>query len=132
MKKIMMLFFCFLLGGCVRMPAYMGEDAPSYFQKQAINVVEIQSFIVKGKTTKDQVSQKLGAPNIVTTNSEGEEVWTYMRGNIGMDYGNSYWTGIVAGSNWSKAQLTTNTMQIRITFDKNGIVKDYSAGQGTF
>ena len=132
MKKIIMVVLCFLSAGCVRMPSnYMGAD-PSYFQKQAISVVEIQSFIVKGKTTKDQVSLKLGAPNIVTTNSEGDEVWTYMRGNIGMDYGNSYWTGIVAGSNWSKMQATTNTMQIRVTFDKNGIVKDYFAGQGNF
>jgi outer membrane protein assembly factor BamE (lipoprotein component of BamABCDE complex) len=39
-------------------------------------------FLKKGVTTQSQVIEKLGTPNIITTDSEGREMWTYQQHSI--------------------------------------------------
>jgi hypothetical protein len=122
------------LSGCVQVPNYSPMMNHSMNQANAVqqawmNATEMQAFVVKGKTTKDQILQKIGPPNFETLNSEGEQVWTYARGNIDMGYGNSYWTTGFTGKSGGGATVSTSALQMRFTFGPDSTVKDYWYGR---
>lgn len=46
--------------------------------------VSIQSKLIKGQTTKQQVQEYFGGPASVSFNSDGAEVWSYILANTKM------------------------------------------------
>lgn len=46
-------------------------------QKSNLTVGMIKTEIIEKKTTQTEILELFGSPNMVTTNSKGQEVWTY-------------------------------------------------------
>ena len=81
--------------------------------------------IKKGETTREQVGQLLGAPELVTKNSNGDTIYVYhyMRATAKASTFIPYIGPFVGGANVQQ-QMT------RITFGPDNVVKDYSTTQG--
>lgn len=47
--------------------------------KNTLTTGQVQLTLQKDVTTQEKVLETFGSPNLVTLNSEGEEVWTYQR-----------------------------------------------------
>ena len=74
MKKILFVFiFSILLTGCVTAPEPLTKKNSELTQGM------VQMNLEVGKTTKADVLETFGAPNITTRDSSGNEVWTYQR-----------------------------------------------------
>lgn len=48
-------------------------------EKNRLTTGQVQLTLKKNETTQAEVIEAFGAPNLVTVNSEGEEVWTYQK-----------------------------------------------------
>ena len=74
MKNIFFIFiFSILLTGCVTAPEPLTKKNSELTQGM------VQMSLEVGKTTKSDVIETFGAPNITTRDSSGNEVWTYQR-----------------------------------------------------
>lgn len=89
-----------------------------------------------GVTTKSQVIDHFGPPNITTTNASGREEWVYQRqATVSQSATHSnYWTIILAGGNNSASGFsqTQRTMTLIIAFDKNGTVSNFRSRASQF
>ena len=70
-KLIVVLAGVGMLAGCVIPPSATPTDA-----KNALTTGQVQITLKKDVTTQTEVVEVFGAPNLVTLNSEGVEVWT--------------------------------------------------------
>jgi len=120
-----------LLGGCVQ-----GPSNPVAQRNSALTTGNVELHIKKGVTTKAQVLDAFGAPNITTTDGSGHEVWTYQRSATvsHASSGSSYWTVILAGggSNASGFEQSQRTMTLIIKFNKNDVVSDFRSRYSQF
>lgn len=89
-----------------------------------------------GTTTKSQVIDHFGPPNITTTNGAGQEEWVYQRqATVAQSSAHSnYWTIILAGGNNSASGFsqTQRTMTLVITFNKSGVVSNFRSRASQF
>ena len=77
----------------------------------------VQSSIHVG-ISGGEVQETLGAPNIISKNKGGNEVWTYDRV--------SKETTSRGFLFWSSNESTQRTLTVLITFDENGRVTDFT------
>ena len=56
-----------------------------------------KTTIVKGKTTQNEILTVFGAPNIVTKNKSGNEVWTYDKMSVESGASEVYGSAIIVG-----------------------------------
>lgn len=80
----------------------------------------------KGDTTKTEILQILGSPNIITKNLENDEVWNYDRMSYESTYGSEFGGFIFWGGSRAVSSATTKQFDLIIMFDENDKVKDYS------
>ncbi|MDO9147024.1 MAG: hypothetical protein Q7U52_05075 [Hydrogenophaga sp.] len=135
MRKL--LFVAFLgaaLGGCVLPPAVPVTDS-----KNTLTTGQVQLTLQKDVTTQDQVLETFGSPNLVTLNSEGEEVWTYQRNATVSNSTSSsvYGTVILFGGSTRTSGLeqSSRTMTLIIKFKMiNGLkrVSGFSSRSSSF
>lgn len=124
------VFMALLLTGCAR-PIPQQKNSP-YTQGN------VTLKLKKGVTTMAQVNQVFGAPNIVTQDSNGNQVWIYQKDNVTVrsSGGSSgYFTILIAGvssSSGSSYQTSSRTMTLTIYFDKNGKVRDFKSMSTSF
>jgi hypothetical protein len=103
----------------------------------------VTSKVQKGITTQLEILNLFGAPNISTTDKDGNEVWVYDK--ISTETRQNGWSEaarfssffgvIVAGVGQDEASVktgsshsnSTRTLTVIINFDKDNKVKDYSA-----
>ena len=83
----------------------------------------VQRSIHKG-ISGAEVQEALGAPNIVSKDSEGQEVWTYDKVSKTRASRSFLF--------WSSGESTQRTLTILITFDENGRVLEYIYHQTEF
>ena len=93
----------------------------------------VQKTVYEG-ANQTEIMEALGAPNIITNNSSGREVWTYDRisrevqASSGMvvTWWNpiSWLAGIASGSS-SRSSTTSKSITVLITFDENKRVSDF-------
>ena len=93
----------------------------------------VQKTVYEG-ANQTEIMEALGAPNIITNNSSGREVWTYDRisrevqASSGMvvTWWNpiSWLAGIASGSS-SRSSTTSKSITVLITFDNNKRVSDF-------
>lgn len=92
--------------------------------------------IKKGKTTQEEVLNVFGAPNIVTKDAEGLEVWTYQKfATVSQGtQSDGYATIILAGGSSSSTRFeqTQRTMTLILKFDTNNVVKEFSSRSSEF
>ena len=91
-----------------------------------------KTSIIKGKTTQNEILTVFGAPNIVTKNKTGNEVWTYDK--MSVESGNSevYGTLILVGGSGSRSSSSTRSFTLMIEFDDSDVVRDYSYRSSAF
>jgi outer membrane protein assembly factor BamE (lipoprotein component of BamABCDE complex) len=96
----------------------------------------IEMNLAVGKTTKADVLEKFGAPNITTRDGSGREVWSYQRSaqvtQSSVQAG--YWTIILAGQAGGTSGYGTSSRMITliIKFNDKGIVSDFNSRTADF
>lgn len=111
------------LTGCV-VPLQPVEKA----EPNKLTTGQVQITLKKGETTQAEVLETFGSPNLVTLNSEGDEVWSYQKhATVASASSNSAYATIIllgASTRSSERQQTTRTMTLIIKFrELNGIKK---------
>ena len=96
---ILLIGLGLVLPGCVPAPQPLTE------RNAALTQGNIQMNLVVGQTTKAEVLETFGAPNITTRDGSGREVWTYQRAAQVSQSSNrsGYWTVILGGQSSAAA-----------------------------
>ena len=131
MKKILFVFiFSILLTGCVTAPEPLTKKNSELTQGM------VQMNLEVGKTTKADVLETFGAPNITTRDSSGNEVWTYQRqAQVSQSSsGSGFIFVIIAGKSAEASGFETSSrmMTLIIKFDGNDIVTDFKSRESNF
>ncbi len=100
----------------VGIPLFLMSCAPQS-QADRLTLGMVQSSI-HGGISGGEVQETLGAPNIISKNKDGNEVWTYDRV--------SKETTSRGFLFWSSNESTQRTLTVLITFDENGRVTDFT------
>lgn len=113
----------FLLSGCVSVqPVQQSNLTPGMAKTK----------IIKGQTTQNEVLQVFGAPNIVTKNKSGNEVWTYDKVSVETGTSDVYGTLLIVGGAGSRSSTSARTFTLMIEFDEKDVVKDFSYRSSAF
>ena len=96
----------------------------------------VQLTLRSGVTTKNEVLESFGAPNITTRDSEGKEVWTYQRYGrvIESSRAASYATVLLFGSQQQRGgvESSNRSMTLIITFNDDDIVDSFNSRYSSF
>lgn len=115
--------FLLLFSGCASVqPIQKGNLTPGMAKTK----------IIKGQTTQNEILEVFGAPNIVTKNKSGYEVWTYDKVSVETGTSDVYGTILIAGGVGSRTSTSTRTFTLMIEFDENSVVKDFSYRSSAF
>ena len=128
--RIIAISLLLILVGCVYAPQPLEKRNSSLTQGN------VQMQLKVGKTTKAEVLEIFGSPNVTTRNSSGQEMWTFQRAaQVNQSSSQSgYWTIILAGKN-SKAsgfESSSRIITLIINFDANDLVADFSRRESNF
>ena len=107
-----------------------------------LNQYTIEKSIIKGKTTKQEILNIFGAPNITTKNANyiptieskdtkitmpaavtADETWSYSRSSTDA---NSGWTNLIPVVGLFSMSMSMKMTMLTIYFDKDDIVQDYT------
>ena len=126
MKRLIVLVLIIIVGlsGCV--------TTTQSVQKSNLTAGMAKTKIVKGQTTQNDILEVFGAPNIVTKNKSGNEVWTYDKVSVEKSSSDGYGTILVAGISNNKYSSSARAFVLMIEFDDNDIVKEYSYRSSAF
>ncbi len=120
----------FLTSGCVSNPTPLTD------KNSELTHGNVQMNLIAGKTTKAEVIEVFGSPNITTRDGAGREVWTYQRAAQVQQSSRQegYWTIIFAGrsSQASGFETTSRMITLIIKFDKNDRVVDFRSRTSNF
>ena len=126
------LFFVSLL----LLSACGGNVTPVETRNSSLTQGSVQMNVVVGSTTKAQVLEVFGAPNITTRDSSGSEVWTYQRSGQAAESSSKSggWTVLLAGQSYSNSGFATSSRMITliITFNSKDVVSDFSSRTSDF
>jgi outer membrane protein assembly factor BamE (lipoprotein component of BamABCDE complex) len=96
----------------------------------------VQMNLQVGETTKVEVLENFGSPNVTTRDASGQEVWSYQRAAQVSQSTSSegYWTVIIAGQSKIVSGLETSSRMITliIKFDENDVVSDFRSRESNF
>ncbi len=92
----------------------------------------VKKTIIKDVTTQNEILKVFGAPNIITKNKSGNEVWTYDTVSVVKSGEEGYWNVIVGGVSGGKSSASTRTFTLMIEFDSNEVVKECSYRASAF
>lgn len=119
-----------LLSGCAEAPAPV--DARNSILTQG----NVQMNLKVGVTTKADVLNTFGSPNITTRDATGEEVWSYQRQATVSQSADSanYWSIFLTGESRSASGFSQSSrmMTLIITFNKNDVVSDFRSRSSDF
>lgn len=105
-------------------------------RNSALTQGNVQMNLAVGQTTKAQVLEVFGAPNITTRDGAGQEVWTFQRhATVAQSSQNSnYWTILFAGGNNNATGFaqSTRTMTLIVKFDAKDVVSDFRSRTSDF
>jgi outer membrane protein assembly factor BamE (lipoprotein component of BamABCDE complex) len=119
-----------LLAGCVSPPKPLTE------RNSQLTQGNVQMNLVVGKTTKAEVLENFGSPNITTRDGAGREVWSYQRAaQVSQSSSQSgYWTILLAGQSTTASgfESSSRMLTLIIKFDNNDIVTDFRSRTSNF
>lgn len=93
-------------------------------QKSNLTVGMIKSQVKKGITSQTDLLNLFGAPNLVTTNTQGKEVWSYNK--------SSYSADARTKRSYVVENMTTSSLDFVVTFSEKNIVEDYKVVSAAF
>ena len=76
MRKILFSAAAIALVGCVQAPRVTPVDD----RNSPLTQGNVQLNVAVGKTTKAEVLESFGAPNVTTRDGSGKETWSYQLG----------------------------------------------------
>ena len=118
------------LQGCATGPG------PVDNRNSALTQGNVTLHLKVGTTTKTEVLEVFGAPNIVTKDASGAEVWSYQRHATVQQSSSEggFWTILVAGRGRSASGFseTQRTMTLIIKFDAKDVVSDFRSRTSDF
>ena len=127
---ILLIGLGLVLPGCVPAPQPLTE------RNAALTQGNIQMNLVVGQTTKAEVLETFGAPNITTRDGSGQEVWTYQRAAQVSQSSNrsGYWTVILGGQSSAASGFESGSRMITliIKFDSSDVVTDFRSRTSDF
>ncbi len=131
MKKFLFIFvFSILLTGCVTAPEPLTKKNSELTQGM------VQMNLEVGKTTKADVLETFGAPNITTRDSSGNEVWTYQRqAQVSQSSSSSGFIFVIIAGKSAEAsgfETSSKMMTLIIKFDGNDVVTDFKSRESNF
>ncbi len=131
MKNILFVFiFSIFLSGCVTAPEPLTKKNSELTQGM------VQMNLEVGKTTKSDVIETFGAPNITTRDSSGNEVWTYQRqAQVSQSSSSSGFIFVIIAGKSAEAsgfETSSKMMTLIIKFDGNDIVTDFKSRESNF
>jgi hypothetical protein len=119
-----------LLSGC------MGNNQPVTTRNSALTQGNVQLVVKSGVTTKAEILEAFGAPNVTTRDASGREVWTYQRsGQASQSSSQSGgWTILLAGQSGSSSgfESSSRMMTLIIKFNSQDIVYDFNSRTSNF
>lgn len=105
-------------------------------RNSALTQGNVQMNMKVGETTKANVLEVFGAPNITTRDASGSEVWSYQRhARVSQSSSSSnFWTILLVGGGSSAAGFSesSRTMTLIIKFDDNDVVSDFRSRTSDF
>ena len=140
------------VSGCVtaKSPALPGSNV----QKSNLTPGMVKTRVVEGQTTQAEILELFGAPNIITRNRDGREVWTYDKQYTATAAEVASWNvagaGGVAGvgtvepiggmggvsgqasKTSTVSQTTSGTVTWMITFDADDVVEKHKLNWTSF
>ena len=134
MKRMHLNFLCLIaivaVSGCVSNPE------PLYSRNSPLNQGNFQMNVQTGVTSKAQILDNFGAPNVTTRDGQGQEVWTYQRQAQVTQQSSQegYWTVLFFGRSRSASgfESSSRMMTLIIKFDSNDIVSDFNSRSSNF
>ncbi len=119
-----------MLSACATAPAPV--DARNSILTQG----NVQMNLKVGATTKADVLNTFGSPNITTRDASGEEVWSYQRQATvtQSSASGSYWSIFLTGESRSAAGFSESSrmMTLIITFNSKDVVSDFRSRSSDF
>ena len=129
-KLITVMLASILTTSCVNNPQ------PVTNMNSQLTQGNVQLSIEVGTTTKMEVLENFGSPNITTRDGSGREVWTYQRSaQVAQSSSKSgYWTILLAGQSGSSSGFESSSRMITliIKFDSNDVVSDFNSRTSNF
>jgi len=95
----------------------------------------VQMTLVVGETTKVDVLEVFGAPNVTTRDASGQEIWSYQRAATAAQTSAAAARSqflIDLGVGGASAAQTSRMITLIITFDANDVVSDFKSRTSTF
>lgn len=118
------------LGGCATV------SQPVDQRNSQLTQGNVELNLQVGKTTKADVLEKFGSPNITTRDGAGQEVWSYQRmATVSQSSSSSnYWTILIGGGGKSADGFsqTSRTVTLIIKFDSKDVVSDFRSRTSDF
>lgn len=118
------------LGGCAAGPGPVDQ------RNSALTQGSVQLNLKVGTTTKTDVLNTFGAPNITTRDASGEEVWSYQRAATVAQSTSAAegWTILLAGQSRSAEGFSQSNrmMTLIITFNSKDVVSDFRSRTSEF
>lgn len=130
MQQIFIIGTIFLLTGCASMLQ------PVTTANSALTQGNVELNLHSGSTTKAEVLEKFGAPNVVTRDGAGREVWTYQRAMQASqrDAISGFWTLFLAGQSRKQAgfENTSRMITLIIKFNSHDVIEDFNSRTSNF
>lgn len=125
-----------LSGAILTLSACATAPGPVDQRNDALTQGNVQLNLKVGETSKSQVLDVFGAPNITTRDASGAETWSYQRhATVSQSSSQSgFWTILLAGggSSASGFSQTSRTMTLIIKFDEKDVVSDFRSRTSDF
>ncbi len=127
MKKLLtiLLFACLFLPSCA-------TNETGQIGKSNLTAGMVKKTIIEGVTTQNEILKVFGAPNIITKNKSGNEVWTYDTVSVVKSGEEGYWNVVVGGVSGGKSSASTRTFTLMIEFGNDDVVKECSYRTSAF
>lgn len=131
MQRVLISALAIALSGCA-------TTAPGPVDQRNSQLTQgnVQLNLRVGVTTKAEVLEKFGSPNITTRDAGGQEVWSYQRmATVSQSSSSSsYWTILLTGQSRSADGFaqSSRTMTLIIKFDGKDVVSDFRSRTSDF
>lgn len=141
MKKLKAVFYSiiqksFVLGGVSLFTSCTSILQPVATTNSGLTQGNVEMNLHAGSTTKAEVLEKFGSPNVVTRDGSGREVWTYQRAMQASqrDTLSGFWTLLLAGQSRKQSGFETTSRMITliIKFNNHDVVEDFNSRTSNF
>lgn len=135
-KMPKLIWLCFVLGVIATAGCSNQSYQPLSSKYSDLTQGNVQMSLKVGHTTKSEVLEIFGSPNITTRDGAGREVWSYQRAaQVSQSSSSSSgFTVIFAGasSGSSGFESSSKMMTLIVKFDDNDVVVDFRSRSSSF